>query len=130
MHDVSASVDAIGRIREAMPEKGMFRDKVWRVSPEPFPLSPATMASLERLGGVLHRFQKATNLIYRRSVSGTAPSFIADYLNRGKPQQLQAYARQNPLFEQVPLVIRPDVVLTDEGFAITELDTVPGGNRG
>jgi hypothetical protein len=24
-------------------------------------------------------------------------------------------------------VIRPDLVLTDEGFAIVELDTVPGG---
>lgn len=133
MHDVStdandsAAVDAIGKIQDAMPAKGMFRDKVWRVSPEPFPLSPATFAALNRLGPVLHRFQKAMNLIYRRSVTGSAPPFIADYLNRGKTQQLQAYARQNPLFEHVPFVIRPDIVLTDDGFAITELDTVPGG---
>lgn len=125
--DEAAAIDAVGRVRSAFPREGMFRDKTWRISPEPFPLSPATVAALERLGPVLHRFQKATNLIHRRSVTGTAPAFVADYLNRGKPQQLQAFGRQHATFEHVPLVIRPDLVLTDDGFAITELDTVPGG---
>ncbi|MFT5471014.1 MAG: hypothetical protein ACI8UO_006147 [Verrucomicrobiales bacterium] len=125
--DPTAAIDAVGRVKDAFPSEGMFRDKTWRISPEPFSLSPATVSALERLGPVLHRFQKTTNLIYRRSVTGTAPSWVADYLNRGKPQQLQAFGRQHATFEHVPLVIRPDLVLTDNGFAITELDTVPGG---
>ena len=28
---------------------------------------------------------------------------------------------------QLPGIIRPDVIVTEDGFAVTELDSVPGG---
>ncbi len=119
--------ESIDRIRDAMPAGGMFDQKTWRTSAWPFPLSPATVESLQRLGPVLHRFQRACNLIYRRSVAGSLPTWVHDYLDRGKPRPLVDFGRARSLYDTVPGVIRPDLVLRKGGFAITELDTVPGG---
>ncbi len=98
----------------------------WRVSPEPFALSPQQVAEIERLGLDLYRFYRALNNLYNRSVRGTAPSFIADYLDRGKPEQVVKLARQNRFKQELPGVIRPDLIITDDGFAATELDSIPG----
>jgi len=117
----------LGKLRQAMPASGLFQDKEWRMSPRPFPLSPDTVQRLERLGPVLHRFQKACNLIYRRSVRGSLPAWVAGYLDRGKPPELIEYGRAAALFESMPRVIRPDLVLRRSSFAVSELDTVPGG---
>ncbi|MCB1090215.1 MAG: hypothetical protein KDL87_01700, partial [Verrucomicrobiae bacterium] len=40
---------------------------------------------------------------------------------------LLAAANESRLREAVPRVIRPDLILTDTGFSLTELDSVPGG---
>jgi hypothetical protein len=99
----------------------------WRISPEPFALSPQQVAEIERLGLDLYRFYRALNNLYNRSVRGTAPSFIADYLDRGKPEQVVKLARQNRFKQELPGVIRPDLIITADGFAATELDSIPGG---
>ena len=57
----------------------------WRLSPEPFWLSPETFGAIERLGPDLLAFYRALASLYQRSARGTAPGFIADYLDRGKP---------------------------------------------
>jgi hypothetical protein len=117
---------------EAIPP-GLFRVQdeneriAWRVSPEPFALSAELADAIERLGPDLLRFYRALNNLYNRSVRGTAPSFIADYLDQGKPQQIVKLARQNRFKQEVPGVIRPDLILTAEGFVATELDSIPGG---
>ena len=127
MHDITPQQSNVETILASRSPDGMFRDKTWRISPEPFRISPRTFESIQRLGPVLHRFQRACNLIYRRSVLGTLPTWVADYLDRGKPKPLVDFGRQRSLYDTVPLVIRPDLVLTKHGLAITELDTVPGG---
>lgn len=114
-------------VRAAMPEGGLFAEKAWRISPEPFVLSPAEVKYLEQLGPLLHRFQKVCDLIYRRSRKGSLPGWIADYLDRGKPADLLEAGLAAPSLEEVPRVIRPDLILTAEGFTATELDSVPGG---
>ena len=48
-------------------------------------------------------------------------------LDRGKPAEFVDFARAREFRNDLPLVIRPDLVLTDEGFTIAELDNVPGG---
>lgn len=99
----------------------------WRVSPEPFALTAAQLAQIERLGNDLLAFYRGLNNLYNRSARGTAPAFIAEYLDRGKPQHIVKLARQNRFKQDVPGVIRPDLILTDDGFVATELDSVPGG---
>ena len=115
------------RIRDAMPSGGLFAGKEWRVSPEPFVLPPGMDEELEKLGFRLRKFIEACNLLYRLSASGKQPAWIAELLDRGKPRGLVELARSKALVDAVPKVIRPDVILTEEGFAIAELDNVPGG---
>ena len=58
---------------------------------------------------------------------GTQLAWVADYFDRGRPDHLVDYSRLNRTKSHVPAVIRPDLLLTPEGFAATELDSVPGG---
>jgi hypothetical protein len=99
----------------------------WRIAVEPFALAPATFARIEALGPDLLAFYRALSGLYARSARGTAPEFIADYLDRGKPESIVKLARQNRFKADVPNVIRPDLILTDGGFIASELDSVPGG---
>lgn len=115
------------RVREAMPPGGLFAGKEWRVAAEPFVLPPGMAEGLEKLGFRLRKFVEACNLLYRLSVSGKRPSWIAELLDRGKPRELVELARSKALADEVPRIVRPDVILTDDGFVVAELDNVPGG---
>ena len=99
----------------------------WRITPEPFPLSPQTVKTFERLGGDLLGFYRAANKLYAQSVKGQAPDFIRDYLELGKPDNIIRLQRQNRFKQDVPNVIRPDIILTADGMIASELDSVPGG---
>lgn len=110
-----------------MPESGLFEGKTWQISPVPFLLSESLVEELEWLGRRLHAFYRASNLLYSWSVEGRAPGWIADYIDRGKPPWLIEAARETALRPQLPSVIRPDLILTDHGYSIAELDSVPGG---
>lgn len=115
------------RIRAALPPGGLFADQHWRISPTPFPLGPELAKELDSLGRVLLQFYRAVNLLYRRSVEGKQPEWIARWLDQGKPAWLVELQRHPAFKNEVPRVIRPDILLTEGGFAITELDSVPGG---
>ena len=119
--------DTLARLRAEIPSAGLFAEKDWLPSPEPLRLDATVIAELEKLGRRLMIFQRASNELYLRSVSGKAPAWIADYLDRGKPPELIEFARQKQFRNDVPQVIRPDLLLTADGFAISELDSVPGG---
>ena len=119
--------DTLARLRNAIPADGLFAEKDWLLSPEPLRLDAAFVEELEKLGHRLQVFQRASNELYLRSASGKAPAWVADYLDRGKPPELIEFARQKQFRNDLPQVIRPDLLLTADGFAISELDSVPGG---
>ena len=114
-------------IRDALPAEGLFAGQTWRISPAPFPLDGVLAKELESLGRVLLQFYRAVNLLYRQSVSGKQPPWVAAWLDQGKPADLVALQRRPEFKSEIPRVIRPDVLLTEAGFSITELDSVPGG---
>ena len=114
-------------VRAALPPGGLFADQHWRIAPEPFVLDPALAAEFESLGRVLLQFYRAVNLLYRQSVEGRQPPWIAGLLDQGKPADLLALQRHPAFKNDLPRVIRPDILLTEDGFAISELDSVPGG---
>ena len=124
---ISDAITRTERIRAALPAGGLFAGKEWRVAPEPLVLPPEMDEELEKLGFRLRKFTEACNLLYRLSVSGKKPAWIADLLDRGKPRELIELARSKSMAESVPRVIRPDIILTEDGFTIAELDNVPGG---
>jgi hypothetical protein len=82
---------------------------------------------IESLGRVLLQFYRAVNLLYRKSVEGKQPEWVARWLDLGKPADLVALQRSPALKNEVPRVIRPDLLITEHGLSVTELDSVPGG---
>jgi len=119
----------LDQIQAAMPEGGLFGsgDAGWRWSPEPLKLGKATAKRLQRLGHPLARFQAACGELYRRSAQGSLDGWLAELLDTGKPAWMVDVQRAHATLGQRPRVIRPDLVWTDDGFALTELDAVPGG---
>ncbi len=124
------------KLRARLAEAGLYRPDApaevgspprWRVGPKPFVLARREAALLERLGPVLLRFYRALNTLYFQSVRGQRPAWVADYLDRGKPEVMIAYGRMNRFKTALPPILRPDLILTEEGATIVELDSVPGG---
>jgi hypothetical protein len=105
----------------------LFAGATWRISPEAFPISPELLEKLIALGPQLLAFHRACNVMYRHSVQGKLPPWIAEYLDVGKPKELVEFSRRDRFKGHVPRVIRPDVILTNDHFFISELDSVPGG---
>ncbi|MGC3958399.1 MAG: hypothetical protein QM813_10795 [Verrucomicrobiota bacterium] len=114
-------------IRDALPPGGLFAGQQWRISPTPFPLGDKLAKEVESLGRVLLQFYRAVNLLYRKSAEGKMPEWVARWLDLGKPAELVALQRSPAFKNEVPRVIRPDLLITEDGLRVTELDSVPGG---
>lgn len=114
-------------IRAQLPKEGLFTGHEWRVSPSPFPLGAELAKELEGLGRLLLQFNRSVNLLYRQSLAGKQPAWVAAWLDQGKPQELLEIQRAAVFKNELPRVIRPDMILTESGPFITELDSVPGG---
>lgn len=99
----------------------------WRIGIEPFILEPEQLAFFYALGPQLLRFYRALNRLYIESSRGTQPAWVAAYLDKGKPDGLVTFSRMKRFRDHIPAVIRPDVIPTQDGMVITELDSVPGG---
>jgi len=139
LHPVASSVPAngsteashrCGSVTDALGEAGLFEDPQvpqWRVSPTPFYLDPQDVSFFESLGTHLLRFSQGLNRLYLESVKGTQPTWVHEYMDLGKPLALLEYGRMKRFRDCLPDVIRPDVIPTHSGMAITELDSVPGG---
>jgi hypothetical protein len=114
-------------IRSQIPPNGLFAGLEWKISPAPFPLGENLAKEIESLGRVLLQFYRAANLLYRKSAEGKQPEWAARWLDLGKPAELITLQRSAAFKNEIPRVIRPDILLTETGFSITELDSVPGG---
>ena len=114
-------------IRAAFPKEGLFAEKDWLISPDPFPIEKKILAELEQLGHRLLIFQRACNQLYQLSVKGKQPAWIAHYLDAGKPPELIEFSRRKEIRDDLPRIIRPDLILTESGYIIAEIDSVPGG---
>ncbi|CAM2903134.1 hypothetical protein [Rariglobus hedericola] len=122
-------------LKAAFAATSLFEDKSWQLSPEAWALTPEQASELEAIGAACIEYHQALETLYLRSAAGKnllrnkpllAP-WVADYLDRGKPAHLVAHARDPKNRGVYPTVLRPDLLLTDEGFVMTELDSVPGG---
>ena len=124
---VHEKADRLAMIRAAFPKEGLFAEKEWLLSPDAFPIERKSLADLEQLGHRLFVFQRACNQLYQLSIKGKQPGWIAQYLDAGKPKELIEFSRRNEIRNDLPRVIRPDLILTDKGYIIAEIDSVPGG---
>ncbi|MBT8043321.1 MAG: hypothetical protein KJO79_00090, partial [Verrucomicrobiae bacterium] len=118
-------------IQTALPESKLRHNGGWLFSPKPLSLDQKTARKLTHLGHPLAQFQKASDSLYQRSVKGKLPHWIHQLLDAGKPHWIIDAQRAPALRDKMPRVIRPDLILTGDDqsshFALTELDSVPGG---
>src|SRR5438132_310209 len=122
-----ARTDTLAAIRDALPKEGLFAEKDWLLSPDAFPIERKFLTELEQLGHRLFVFQRACNQLYQLSVKGKQPAWLARYLDAGKPKELIEFSRRKEIRDDLPRVIRPDLIVTDNGYIIAEIDSVPGG---
>ena len=106
---------------------GRAEANTWRISTEPYFLSVDELEFINQLGHHLLKFYTALNQLYLDSAKGKLPGWIAQYLDFGKPQDLVDYGRMKRFKNDLPGIIRPDLIVTEAGFSVTELDSVPGG---
>ena len=128
----SSPQEICSRLRTSLLQSGLFSSngdqaRIWRISPEPWLLSKTDTAFFSDLGNHLLKFYQGLNNLYLTSRKGKIPSWIAEYLDLGKPSDLLEYGRMNRFKTQVPGILRPDVIVTENGFVVTELDSIPGG---
>ncbi|MCX6837232.1 MAG: hypothetical protein NTX35_05400 [Verrucomicrobia bacterium] len=111
--------ESISHIRASFPQQGFFQDKEWVLSPEAFALDAATVELIRALGPALRAFQRACNRLY----FDEAHPWVAKLLDQGKPQRVIELGRNPRWHEDLPRVLRPDLVLTETGVSISELDS-------
>ena len=124
---VAVAENQLEAIRNAFPKEGLFAEKDWLLSPDAFPIEKKFVAELEQLGHRLFVFQRACNQLYQLSIKGKQPEWVARYLDAGKPKELIEFSRRKEIRDDLPRVIRPDLILTEDGYIIAEIDSVPGG---
>jgi hypothetical protein len=108
--------DRLSAIRSAFPKEGLFAEKDWLLSPDPFPIDQRFLTELDQLGHRLFILQRACNQLYQLSVKGKQPEWVARYLDAGKPRELIEFSRRKEIRDDLPRVIRPDLILTDDGY--------------
>ncbi len=123
-------------LRQVLPERPLYGEPEantpalstgWLLSPTPYCLSPAQASELKQLGTTLHRFTKALDELYRSALKDPQIHWVRQLLDAGKPQHLLNFGQMNRFKHHLPRVIRPDLLITDKGFRLTEIDAVPGG---
>ena len=121
-------------LRSAL-DRRLFAEKSWRLSPKPWPLPEGTVGELHSIGQACLAFHQALERLYLKSRSGsrilrngnlTTP-WVAEYLDAGKPEWLADHGAAKAVKGSVPPVLRPDLIVTPDGSALTEMDSVPGG---
>ena len=122
-------------LENSLLEDPLFDSKTWRLSPQPWWLTPEQLEDIKQIGSASMSFYFGIELLYRKSYLGKSilrnqrllVPWIAQYLDHAKPSSLIKHARSNRLKGVLPPVLRPDLLVTEQGFVMTELDAVPGG---
>ena len=122
-------------LRRKLLEPPLFAEKIWKLSPEPWPISEAQLKDLKVIGAACLSYHRALERLYVRSFTDKKilrnrdvhAKWVSEYLDRYKPAGLIEHGRHRSVKGQCPVVLRPDLLITDQGFTMTELDSVPGG---
>lgn len=100
--------------REEYKTKGID-DINFRVSPTPFKLTKSQKKELDDIGKAICSYMDCCLELYKTNDS------IHEILDRGKPEEYRNVEEIKYLF------LRPDIILTDSGFSVCEIETSPFG---
>jgi len=122
-------------IKNALRGRDFLAGKTWKISPDAWSFPREWRDELSALGIAALAFYRAIEKLYLASAENKkilrnadlrAP-WVAPLLDKGKPPRLVAHQRARALAGTLPPVIRPDLLICENGFALTEFDSVPGG---
>jgi acyl-CoA synthetase (AMP-forming)/AMP-acid ligase II len=94
--------EKLAAIQTAYPAEGLFAEKDWLKSPEPFAIDRGFEKELVQLGHQLFVFQRACNQLYQLSAKGKQPAWVARYLDAGKPAELIEFSRKKEFRDALP----------------------------
>ena len=120
---------------ECSRKTSLFAEKSWKWSNQAWQLPAEAIDFLHKLGNAGVSFFRALERLYLKSAKGERilrnkdlkTPWVAEYLDAGKPDWLVEHGRSPAMLGVLPPVLRPDLLPTKEGFALTEWDSVPGG---
>ena len=113
----------------------LFAGKTWKWSPQYWSILESAQVEIEALGQAAFSFYQAIEKLYLKSKNSqkilrnedlTVP-WVADYYDAGKPKWLVEHSISKSVLGSMPAVLRPDLLPTQDGLALTEWDAVPGG---
>ncbi len=133
-HILSAEPLSLSALQAAL-ERPLFAEKTWRLSPLPWSLPAGALEELRLIGQSCLAFHQALERLYLKSRDGERilrngdlrASWVAEYLDAGKPSWLVEHGAAKAVKGHLPTVLRPDLIATVDGFALVEMDAVPGG---
>ncbi|MFP6887045.1 MAG: hypothetical protein VB997_05760, partial [Opitutales bacterium] len=116
-------------------ERPLFADKTWRLSPKPWALPESAEGEIRCIGQACLAFHQALERLYLKSRLGERilrnddlkVPWVSEYLDAGKPTWLVEHGPAKAVKGHFPPVLRPDLIVTTDGFALVEMDAVPGG---
>jgi len=124
---VDRSVAQLGLARATAYGLPEGRQSAWRTAPAPRTLTAEQACAISGLGAVLRSFYAAADKLYHLGITEPKYAFVPEYLDRGKPGRVVTTSRL-PRFKGIlPLIMRPDLLWTSQGFIATEFDSIPGG---
>jgi len=129
LHSHEGLPEAMSRTdsRRALMREGVFA-KPFRLPRDPVFLPGCDEKTLSLLGEAMFAFYRELDFLYFQSLEPGSPfSFVHEVLDAGKPDSLLQFARSRKFRKDLPLVLRPDLLLTPAGPKLTEMDSVPGG---
>ena len=120
---------------ESSRKTSLFADKSWKWSNQAWQLPSDAIDFLHNLGNAGISFFRALERLYLKSVNGEnilrnknySTPWVAEYMDGGKSGWMVEHSRSSVMRGVLPLVLRPDLLPTRDGFALTEWDSVPGG---
>lgn len=107
-------------------KKGLF-DKPFRLPLSSVSIPGLDQKLLENIGQALYEFYRSLDALYRKSSLEPSLSFVSEMLDRGKPRELIEFGRSKKFRQDLPGILRPDLLITASGPVLTEMDSVPGG---
>ncbi len=131
MLQISKLSPNLSNLPQRLLAEGLFGEHAysvpWRLSPEPFPISPAQFQWFQTLGEDLWLFYQAVERLHLASQQAKVPAWVHEYLTMRIDPAVRDLGAGKIFRGQNVRVMRPDILWTKDGAAITELDSVPGG---
>ena len=123
-------------ITDRLLESGIFSPDIqsesptlrsWRIGERSFKLDAPSAEQIEELGPLLFSFMEASNSLFFKALKDPSLTWVSEYFKNGKFESAWELAGLNRTKTELPFVLRPDLLLTEEGIKVCEIDPVPGG---